>query len=168
MKDNSLIWVGAGVLLLLLLSKSAGAQPTGDLNLSSLSDDYGSDAVGRLNAIYSELLTRGYSDQQILFMLSQILFETGLFTDQANYPLMNKNNYAGLTNVGDGYASYNSISDFVDAYIGFLTKNNDPLGANSLADFNNRLANNHYYTENTSVYYNGLLGYYNLLNSVLQ
>lgn len=168
MKPNNAVIIGAGLLLLLFWSNKSNAAvaPGGSLDLSSLADQYGEDAVNRLNALYAEFLSRGYSDQQILYMLSQILFETGLFTSNPNYHLMNQNNYAGLTQVSGGYAAYNSISDFVDAYDGFLTKYNNPLGANSLSDFNNRLLNNHYYTENPGVYYNGLLRYYNMLTSL--
>lgn len=167
MKTNGILVAGAVLLGLLLLSKNSDAEtPAGSLNLGDLSGRYGQDAINRLNALYAEFLSRGYSDQQILFMLSQILFESGLFTDVANYSLMNKNNYAGLTNVAGGYASYNSISDFVDAYEGFLSKGYDPLDASNLTDFNNRLVKNHYYTEEPGVYYNGLLSYYNLLNNL--
>lgn len=169
-KNSSFIWLGAGVLFLLVLSgKSASANvANGDLDLSSLSSDYGSDAINRLNAIYGELLSRGYSTQQILYMLSQILHESGLFTDLANYGLMNQNNYAGLTVTGGGYASYPSISAFVDAYEGFLSKGADPLDASSLTDFNNRLVQNHYYTDSPSTYLNDLVQYYNLLIQTLK
>ncbi len=167
MKTSGYVIAVGAILALLLLSKSGNAAaPNGSLSLNDLSDRYGQDAINRLNALYAEMLSRGYSDQQILFMLSQILFETGLFTDAPNFHLMNQNNYAGLTAVSGGYAAYNSISDFLDAYDGFLSKGSDPLGANNLTDFNNRLLKNHYYTENPGVYYNGLLSYYNLLNSL--
>lgn len=171
MKDNTpFILIGAGILVLMLYSGSASANTAnGDLDLSSLQGDYGSDAVNRLNSIYGELLSRGYSTQQIMFMLSQILFESGMFTDSGgNFGLMNQNNYAGLTVVGGGYASYPSVSAFVDAYLGFMTKGSDPVDASSLSDFNNRLVQNHYYTENPAVYLNGLQGYYNLLYQTLK
>lgn len=157
-KNTGLIIASGAVLLLILSTKTANAATQGgNLQLSDLTNNE------NLNAIYGELLIRGYTDQQILYMLSQILFETGMLTDVANYHLMSQNNFAGLTNVGGGYAAYNTISDFVDAYDGFLTKNNNPLGASSLADFNTRLRANGYYTEDPNVYYNGLLHYYNLL-----
>lgn len=165
MDKKALIVPAIIVVALLLASRTKGSPAGGSLNLLDLADRYGTDAINRLNSIYYELVARGYSTEQCLWMLSQILFETGLFTSDANIPLMNRNNYAGLTTTGGGYASYNSISDFVDAYEGFLTKNNDPIDASSLADFNNRLVANHYYTENPTVYYNGLLNYYNLLTS---
>jgi hypothetical protein len=147
MKGNApFIWLGAGILALLLVSGAANANTVnGDLDLSSLESDYGSDAVNRLNSIYAQLLSRGYSTQQILYMLSQILFESGMFTPSGgNQGLMNQNNYAGLTVVGGGYASYPSVSAFIDAYLGFMTKGSDPVDANSLNDFNNRLVQNGY------------------------
>jgi hypothetical protein len=169
MKGNTLIIVGVGILALLLFTNNASAA-TGALNLSSLIgyNAYSTQAaVNTLNSIYQELNSRGYTTTQILFMLSQILFESGLFTSVANYNLINQNNFAGLTVVGGGYAAYNSISDFCDAYIGFLTKGSNPLGATSLTDFNNRLQQNGYYTENPTVYMNGLQSYYNLLSSTI-
>lgn len=169
MADKSIfIWLGVGILALVVLTSETTATYNGQLDLSSLADQYGTDQVNRLNAIYQQLLKRGLSNQQILYMLSQVLFESGLFTSAANYPLMNQNNYAGLTNVGGGYASYGSVSDFVDAYIGFLSKRADPIDATSLTDYNNRLQQNGYYTENPSVYLNGLQTYYNLLQSLVQ
>jgi flagellar motor component MotA len=171
MKGNTLLIVGGAALLLLLLSNTgAAAATTGVLNISSLIgyNTYATqDAINRLNSIYQELQSRGLTTMQILFALSQVLFESGLFTDVANYTRMNLNNYAGLTVVGGGYASYNSISDFVDAYLGFLTKGSNPLGASSITDFNNRLQQNGYYTENPAVYLNALNAYYNLLSQTI-
>jgi hypothetical protein len=169
-KNSSFVWIGAAVLLALVFSTKSAAANTanGDLDLSSLSDAYGQDAVNRLNSIYAELLSRGYSTQQILFMLSQILHESGLFTDVANYGLMNQNNYAGLTVTSGGYASFPNISAFVDAYEGFMTKWSDPIGATSLTDFNNRLVANGYYTANPAAYLNSLQVYYNLLSQTLK
>lgn len=168
MKPAHMILLATVALLIVpLIAKSGGAGvPSGNLGLSQLTND--PDSLGRLNAIYTELLRRGYSTQQILFMLSQILHESGLLTSIGNYGLMNANNYAGLTNVGGGYAFYPSISAFVDAYDGFLSKGADPLGAVSLYDFNNRLVANHYYTDNSASYYNDLVNYYNLLTQTLQ
>lgn len=169
MKGNTLLFVGAGILALLLFTNNASAA-TGNLDISSLIgyNAYATQAsVNILNSIYQELNSRGYTTMQILFMLSQILFESGLFTSVANYNLINQNNFAGLTVVGGGYAAYSSISDFCDAYIGFLTKGSNPLGATSLTDFNNRLQQNGYYTENPTVYMNGLLSNYNLLSQTI-
>lgn len=159
-----LLIAGLG-LVLMLISTKANAAPQGDLNLGNLTNDPGD--LTRLNGLYTEMLSRGYSTVQILFMLSQILFETGLLTNVANYGLMNQNNFAGLTTTSGGYASYNSISDFVDAYDNFLSKGSDPLAASNLTDFNNRLVSNHYYTESPTVYYNGLLAYYNMLSNTI-
>ena len=134
----------------------------------ALALQFGNDAVDRLNSLYYEYSTRDLTDQQIKFMLSQNLFESGLFTDQANYRLMNQNNYAGLKTTLGTYAAYDTIADFTDAYLGFLSKRNNPLGASSLQDFVNRLVANCYFgcppeTE-PNVYLNGLQTYYNLLS----
>lgn len=158
--------VGIGLLLMVgATSKAAAAAQGGFLSFDNLADQYGSQTTSILVSIYNELIIRGYTETQILFMLSQILFESGLFTDVANWRLIQQNNFAGLTRVSGGYAAYNTISDFVDAYDGFLTKGADPLAASNLSDFNSRLVANHYYTENPAVYYNGLLHNYNVLTS---
>lgn len=170
---KTLLWVSAGVLLLLLLKSNnvnaagngSGAISQGGLDLSGLADTYGAENVQRLASLYNATLNRGLTDQQILEMLSQALHETGLFTDTPNYKNMDSlHNYAGLTDTSGSYASYANLSDFVDDWLTFLTKNNNPLGASSLSDFNNRLKANHYYTDNASTYYNALSAYYNLLN----
>lgn len=156
-----MIGIAAFALLLIASNKSSGATANLPMSLDGLTND--PDTLNRLNGIYAELVSRGLSSQQILFCLSQILFESGILTNVANYGLMNQNNYAGLTTTGGGYASYNSISDFIDSYLGFLSKNNDPLDATSLIDFNNRLQLNHYYTENPATYLAGLETYYSKL-----
>lgn len=162
MKANTGFLIAGAALLFLLLAKTGtGANRVGNLDLSQLTND--SDALGRLNALYGQMLNRGYSNLQILFMLSQILHESGLLTDVANYSLLNQNNYAGLTTTAGGYASFNSVSDFMDIYDNFLTKGSNPLGAGSLIDFNNRLVANHYYTDSPTTYYNSLAKYYNML-----
>lgn len=164
MKANTGFLIAGAALLFLLLAKTgAGATRTGNLDLSQLTND--NDALNRLNGLYGQMLSRGYSNLQILFMLSQILHESGLLTDIANYTLLNQNNYAGLTTTGGGYASFNSLSDFMDVYDNFLTKGSNPLGAGSLSDFNNRLVANHYYTDSPATYYNAMLNYYNMLVS---
>lgn len=160
------LFVGIGALLL-LIANQAQAAPQGDINFSDLPSADVDSARQVLQPVETEMINRGYSTQQILYMLSQILFETGLFTDQANWYRINQWNLAGLTNVGGGYASFNSPSDFMDSYEGFLTKGSNPIGASSLSDFNNRLVANHYYTENPAVYLNGLQSYYNLLTNSL-
>lgn len=164
--ERGLLLLAAGVLTFAMLT-SGTASPNGEINLSSLISAYGSDSINRLNAIYSAMLNNGWTTQQCLFGLSQVLHESGLFTDQGNYSLMNQNNYAGLTNVNGGYASYSSVQDFVNHYENFLTKGSDPLGASSLIDFNNRLVANHYYTDSPVTYLNDMQNYYNLLSQTI-
>ena len=171
MKTNALL-IGAGVAVIaLIMSNKSNAEGGGSLNFNTLIgfNDYATpEAVSRIQAIYDELSSRGFTTEQLLWMLSQICFETGIFTNVANYGLMNKNNYAGLTTVSGGYASYPNIAAFCDAYITFMTKRANPIGANSLTDFNNRLRQNGYYTENPDIYFNGLQTYYNILSRTIQ
>lgn len=159
-----LLFAAVGLAIFALLKGSSA--PVGDINISSLSS-YGSDAVSRLSNIYGAMLNNGWTTQQCLFGLSQCLFESGLFTGSGNYSLMDQYNYAGLTSTAGGYASYSSYQDFVNNYENFLTKGSNPLGASSLTDFNNRLQQNSYYTEDPNVYYNGLLSYYNMLSNTI-
>lgn len=172
--NSAFLWVAvaAGVALL-LLSQNSDASPVPDSggdylsNFPGLAGNFvvGGDSANRLNGLIGEMVARGYSSQQIEYMLSQILFETGMLTSVANTRLMNQYNFAGLTTTSGGYAAYSGYSDFMDAYVGFLTKGSNPLGATSLTDFNNRLIANHYYTENPDVYLSGLQAYYNALTS---
>lgn len=165
MEDGtSLLWLGIAVIAVFAYLKGS-AIPVGDISISSLTSD--PDAQSRLNGIYGAMLNNGWTTIQCLFGLSQCLFESGLLTGGGNYPLMNQYNYAGLTSTVGGYASYSSYQDFVNNYEGFLTKGSNPLGASTLTDFNNRLVQNGYYTENPTVYYNGLKGYYDELVSTI-
>lgn len=166
MKSPNLIYIGAGVLALILILKSTGSSAAtySGLDLSYLSD-YGSDDVSRLQSVENELASRGLSDLQIKMMLAQILQETGIFTDQANYNAVdNLHNFAGISSNGH-LRAYNSVSDFVDDYLRVLNLGgNPPLEAGSIADFNNRLKANGYYTDSKTTYGNNLNYYFNLLN----
>lgn len=162
MKQNDyLIWGGIAVAAFVLFSsfKSNNAS----INLQALTNDPGD--LERLNNVYSALQNAGLTDLQIKMCMAQILVETGILTSQANYIAMDqRNNYAGLTNVGGGYAVYSTIGDFVNAYIGFLTKGTNPLGATDINDFNDRLKANSYYTDSKTTYGNNLNYYFNLLS----
>lgn len=173
-KTEKYVLIGAGILALLLLASSSNASTAGgNLDISSLSNDYGADSVQRLNNLYAVLLQKGLTDQQILFMLSQALQETGLFTDSPNlYNVDTLHNYAGITTdrgYGVGatglYAKYPNISTFVDDWITILNYNNDPFDASSISDYNNRLKANGYYTDSAGTYGSNLTYYYNLLNN---
>lgn len=161
------ILLAIGVIAVFTYLKGS-SMAVGDINISSLSGSYSADQINRISQLYSAMLNNGWTTQQCLFGLAQCLFESGLFTGQGNYSLMNNYNYAGLTSTVGGYASYSSYQDFVNNYENFLTKGANPLGATSLSDFNNRLVANNYYTEDPTVYYNGLSGYYNLLLDTIQ
>jgi hypothetical protein len=165
MEDGtSLLWLGIAVVAVFAYLKGS-AIPVGDISISSLTNDL--DAQSRLNGLYAAMLNNNWSTTQCLFGLSQCLFESGLLTGQGNYGLMNQYNYAGLTSTSGAFAAYSSYQDFVNNYEGFLTKGANPLGATNLTDFNNRLVQNGYYTENPTVYYNGLKQYYDELVSTI-
>lgn len=165
MQKNSMLLIALGVaaVFVLMSTQSASAATNLSIDLSGLPDPNG-DVANYLPSLESEMMSRGYTREQMLYMLSQILHESGMATNIGNEHLMGQNNFAGLTASTGGYAAYNSISDFMDAYDGFLTKWNDPIGATSLTDFNNRLVANHYYTDNPTTYLNNLTYYYNLLS----
>ena len=163
MKGNQWLLIGGLVLgAVLLMSNSANGSV---VDLSPLIDTYGADKVQRLQNLQMALQAAGLTPLQMRFMLAQSLFETGLFTNVWNQTATDvRNNWAGLTDTSGNYKSYSSLTDFVNDYIGFLTKGSDPLDASDLTDFNNRLVANHYYTENPDVYLSGLNTYYNLLS----
>ncbi len=169
---NGLLIVAAVALLWFVNSNSAsGAIPGSSLDLGNLEATFvvSQDSLNRINSLYNAMVQNGLSNQQIYLMMSQILFESGMLTDVANYNLMNQNNYGGLTVTSGGYASYNSVNDFINAYIGFLTKGSNPLGATSLTDFVNRLYTNCYTgcppQTPQSQYFNGLNTYYKALTN---
>lgn len=169
MKNGVLIVAAIAILWFATSSTANAAAPVSSLALSgmlqSLSANFvlSLDQANTITSLYNAMVSNGLNSQQIAYCMSQLLFESGLLTDIANYGLMQQNNFAGLTTTSGGYAAYNSIGDFMTVYIGFLTKGSNPLGATSLTDFNNRLQANGYYTEDPTVYYNGLLSYYNIL-----
>lgn len=168
--NNGIIVAGVILLALLLMGEQVSADvasQTSVVDLGGLAANFAvtPDQENRINALYSAMQPYGLSSMQQDFMLAQLLHESGLLTSQANYNLMdNYNNYAGLTSTGGSYASYPSLDAFMQAYIGFLSKGSNPLGATSLTDFNNRLVQNHYYTDDPTSYYNDLAVYYNLLS----
>lgn len=156
-----------GVLMAVFIFSSFSSN-NGSLDLTVFDDVKGSDDVERLNKVYRQLSNRGLSDEQILFCLAQILVETGLFTDSPNYIAVDQRlNYAGITRNGQ-YEWYNSVSDFVDDYLAIISKNNDPLDATDITDFNNRLKANGYYTDSKTTYGNNLKYYYNYLQSAIK
>jgi len=165
MKPNTILFIGAGVLALLLFSKKAGATTYDGIDLSNL-NDYGTDDVQRLQNLANELATRGLTDLQIKMMLAQALQETGIFTDSnANYHAVDSyHNYAGISH-GGTLTAFSSISDFVDDWIRILNFGPaHPIDAANIVDFNSRLKQNGYYTDNINTYGNNLKYYFNLLS----
>lgn len=172
MKVNPYIVAGVGLLLWLFLSSAAPG--SGYFDLSSLIAIYGADKVQRLQNLYQSMQGKGLTNLQIQLMLSQALFETGLFTDSPNYGLMdNNNNFAGIKvnsrypNSSNGYAQYPSLDDFVNDWILVLGFNNEPINASGVDDFNARLKENGYYSASQTTYDNGLWKYYNLLSQTI-
>jgi len=168
MKSNTLLIVGAGILLLLMLSSFSNMS---NYDFSALAATYGDDKAQRLSNLAAVLQTKGLSDLQIRLMLSQALHETGLFTDNPNYNLMdNNNNYAGIMknsrypNSTNAYAQYPTLDDFVNDWIVVLSMNNQPINASSPDDFVTRLKNNGYFTDAYATYDNAVNNYYNLIS----
>lgn len=163
MKNNTLLFVGLGVLALVLIPNIVSGK--GGFDLSYLNDEYDSNDVQRLQELANELSQRGLSELQIKMMLAQALHETGLFTSLPNYNAMDvKHNYAGISRNGQ-ISAYNSLSDFVTDWLRVLSLPGAyPIQANDIVDFNNRLKKNGYYEDDKSVYANRLYGYFNLLN----
>jgi flagellum-specific peptidoglycan hydrolase FlgJ len=65
-------------------------------------------------------------------------------------------NLAGLTNVGGGYASYDSYEDFADNYVSFLKHYPVTLGSKNINEFASNLSAEGYYTDSVSNYLSGL------------
>jgi hypothetical protein len=160
MKGQTIAVIAGGILLLLLVSKRAGA-----VDLSSLNDQFDAGRVARLQGVANELSARGITGDTLKFLLAQILVETGLFTNVANMNAVdNLNNYAGISSNGQ-LRAYGTISDFVDDYLRVLNlPNNYPIQATDINDFNARLKANGYYEDSATTYGNNLVYYFNLLS----
>lgn len=164
-----------------LLSSFKGKQGQHDsyFDLSQLSDRYSSDAVNALDRLYSSLARatdpntgKPLNPQQIQFLLSQALLETGLFTDSANWNNVNHNNYAGIKAHGNyaaipgsslGYANYSSVDSFVEDWLNVLSYNYEPLEGSSLWDYVHKLKQNNYFESDENRYLDNLNFYYTML-----
>lgn len=150
------------------------------LNLPALSPTYGADNVQRLINLYSALANQAdpitgnpLTATQIQLLLSQALWETGLFTDNPNLKNIDQDhNYAGINSHGNfsgdssNYAIYPDIPAFVTDWLNVLSHGTQPIEANTPSDFVTRLKSNGYFTDAYNTYYTGVNAYYNLLSSV--
>lgn len=171
MKSNTLLFVAAGVLIILAMSSFTGSN---GYDFSTLAATYGADNVQRLINLYNAMQGKGLTDLQTRLMLSQALHETGLFTGSPNYNLMdNNNNFAGITknsrypNSPNAYADYPNLDAFVNDWILILSMNNQPINATGVDDFVTRLKANGYFTDAYSTYDNAVNSYFNLLSQQL-
>jgi len=166
MKSNTPIYIGLAVLAFFVLDSFTNDDNSSNdtiADFSTLTNDESD--LQRLDAVYEALQRNGFSGLGLKFAMAQILVESGILTNVANYHLMDDyHNYAGLTSVNGGYANYPNLDAFAHAYYGFLTKKSNPLGASSISDFNNRLVANHYYTDSPVTYGKNLAYYFNALN----
>lgn len=187
--SKPVVIIGGIALLLWLLSKKAsGAVPGGTggyggfFDFSGLADQYGQDNVNRLTQLAGILAVatdpntgQPLSQFQQQVMLSQALFESGLFTDVAN--LNNVDSFHNWTGIkgnsqypaapGSMYVDYPDLPSYVDDWMRVLSLElNGPaaLEATSVTDFVNRLKTNDYFEDNLDTYLNGINTYYNLLS----
>lgn len=151
----------AAVLLILTSAKSA----SGPVDLSSLQGSFDADKIQRLQNVENALSGFGLTTEQMKYLLSQILQETGLFTDVWNqHATDDLNNYAGIS-PGGTLKAYPDLNSFATDYIRVLSlPNSYPILAVSIDDFNNRLKANGYYTDSSGTYGANLDYYYNLLS----
>jgi hypothetical protein len=180
--DKKIIWIGAGILALLLISTQKTSATASKIimddgqsfDFSELVNSYGPDKVNRLSRLFMAMQNKGLSRLQIQLMLAQALWETGLFTDAPNYNNMdNLNNFAGIGGnsrysalPGQRYANYPSLNDFVNDWIYILNFGTSPIDASSVNEFVNRLKQNGYFEDNTTNYVFGVNTYYNLLDKI--
>lgn len=184
-KSMLIWWLVGGLALFLILENgtaNAMALPEGtDINLDSFSGQYPAANIQALKNLYANLLDatdpntgEPLSNLQIQMLLSQALVETGLFTSSPNWTLVNGNNFSGITahgsypaNANGTFAKYPDIATFVNDWLNILSHNVEPLEANDIADFNNRLKTNNYYgSDNPVTYGSNLQTYFDLLNPV--
>lgn len=184
-KGNSmLVWLilgGVGLLVLFQGSSSGNVTlpPGTDIDLDSLAGQYPAANIQALKNLYANLLNatdpntgQPLSNNQIQMLLDQALVETGLFTSSPNWVLVNGNNFSGITahgsypaNANGTFAQYPDIPTFVTDWLNVLSHGVQPLEANGIADFNNRLKTNGYYGSDNSVTYGSNLQVYDDLLS---
>jgi hypothetical protein len=179
--------MNAGVVILLfsvgaLLYFATGNNLTGDLNLQQLvGNGYDSGEVAQLQSLYNAMLANGtLSTQQMTYMLSQCLVESGLFTSAPSSFAWADNNPANIqaspnATVPESYTgssrfvTYNNLNDFLTDYIRTLSWGAQPIAATSLNDFWNRLVTNNFFgttnaqSSTAQSYLANLTAYYNLL-----
>lgn len=154
-----LLAVGAGVLL---MSMASGPS----VDLSFLQGQYDSDDIARLQRAANALAAQGVTGDTLNYLLSQVLVETGIFTtSNQNYVATDtRNNFSGITNSDGTFRFYSSAGDWAADYLAVLGHGPYyPIQATSITDFNNRLKQNGYYTDNQTTYGNNLNYYYNIL-----
>ena len=188
-KTNMGIIAAAAVGLYIIFNNSASAAPgtanqSGFFDLSQFNDSYGADNVQRLADLYNVLLSVndpnnnfGLSITQQQLLLSQALLESGLFTSNPNYNLVdNFHNYTGIKGnsqypaaPGSQYVAYPDIPAYVGDWLRVLSLDRGqgaPLEAITVADFARRLNANGYFTSSPTIYQSNLQSYYNQLNNV--
>lgn len=169
MKLETALWIGGGILALVLISnRGQAADVSTPIDVNELSG-YGSlDDLKRLKSLYTALQDQGLTEYQIQLLLAQALHESGLFTSVANYNNLNKNNWGGIRRNG-AYVSYPNVSAFVDDWLNVINRyNSDPLSATSVSDYAHRLKQGGYYEDSESNYYQNLNYYFNLLQNARQ
>jgi hypothetical protein len=179
--DSKGFWVIGAIALVAVLvlnsgnanadsADNSGVAAGNALDLSSLNDTENSDAVTAVQNLANVLAANNLTTLQQQLMLSQALFETGLFTDvpNTNAPY-NLNNFSGISNSDGSLTSFDSIQDFVTDWIRILSKPpGQPINATGVTDFNNRLIQNGYYAlqpANEAAYLAGLNTYFNMLQT---
>lgn len=111
--------------------------------------------------VLNMLLKRGIRQPGASYGVYQTYFETGAYK---NAGALKYNNLSGIMYAGqkgakkgpNGYAVFDNLDRWADAYAHELTKKSNPAGAGTLEDFNKRLVANKYYSANPSDYLSGL------------
>ena len=111
------------------------------------------------NKIYKMLAPLG--NPAASYALYQVYHETNAFSNNGYKKYNNASGimYAKQHNAKpgpNGYAVFNSLQDWFNAFMHELTKKANPAGANSLEDYNNRLVANKYYTGSPAEYLSGM------------
>lgn len=161
MKQQTVILLGVSAVALLVLTGAGGQSDSDVLNEASSGfydftkvDDEVDDLV-RINNLYAVLMQQGLTPMQNQLLLSQMFYETGILTDQANYNAIdNLNNWAGIG--GDNsLRAYPDLQSFFNDYLKILRRGANPLGATNNVDFVNRLKTNAYFEMSKPVYQAG-------------
>lgn len=144
---------------------------------------YGDLRAAKFFRVYAAIKSLNLTAKQNLFVMSQIMLETGIFSSRVKVFDLN-NNASGIyfsgsaaqlangatrgslrpASEGGNYANFKNLDDWAKEYLRVLNKGSFPLTANTITEFNEKLVENRYYDiRGAAQYLKNLTFFYNFL-----